>query len=90
MTTYTVTYDLRKRKDYQTLWDELERLNAHRTADSYWLVSVSNTAIELHNHLKSYIDSDDRLWVSELTTNHYYKNAIGGTNDWISKNPPSR
>jgi CRISPR-associated endonuclease Cas2 len=90
MTTYTVGYDLIKRKDYQTLWDELARLGAHRTQESYWLVKVNNTAKELHDHLKNFVDSDDALWVSELTKNHYYANAKAGTNDWISKNPPSR
>lgn len=90
MTTFTVSYDLIKRKDYQTLWDELARLGAHRTQASYWLVNVSNSAKELHDHLKSFADGDDRIWVSELTKNHWYANALAGTNDWIAKNPPSR
>jgi CRISPR-associated endonuclease Cas2 len=90
MTTYTISYDLIKRKDYQSLWDELERLGAHRTQASYWLVAVTNTAKELHDHLKEFVDADDRIWVSELTKNHYYSNAIGGTNDWLKKNSPAR
>lgn len=90
MTTYTIAYDLIKRKDYQSLWDELKRLGAHRTQDSYWLISVNNTAKELHYHLKKFVDSDDRIWVSELTQNHYYANALAGTNDWLSKNPQLR
>lgn len=90
MTTFTVSYDLIKRKDYQTLWDELERLKAHRTQESYWLVSVTNTAEELHDHLKQYVDKDDRLWVAELTKNHHFSNAIAGTNNWLKQNPPSR
>lgn len=90
MTTYTVSYDLIKRKDYQTLWDELARLKAHRTQASYWLVNVNNTANELHDHLKSFVDSDDALWVSELTRNHHFSNAKAGTNDWIKNNPQNR
>lgn len=90
MSTYTVSYDLIKRKDYQSLWDELNRLGAHRTQASFWLVSVNNTARELHDHLKKFVDGDDRIWVSELTKNHYYANALAGTNDWISKNSPVR
>ena len=90
MTTYTVSYDLIKSKDYQTLWDELERLKAHRTEESYWLVAYNGTAKALHDHLKKFVDSDDKLWVSELTKNHYYSNAKGGTNAWITANPPAR
>src|SRR3546814_19677 len=90
MTTFTVTYDLIKTKDYKKIWDELERLGGHRTCESYWLVSVNNTAKELADHLKKYMDSDDRVWVSELTKNHHYSNAKAGTNDWLKKNPPAR
>ena len=90
MTTYTVSYDLIKKKDYQLLWDELERLGAHRTQESYWLIAVNNTAQELHNHLKSFIDADDRIWVSELTKNYWYSNAKAGTNDWLKRNSPAR
>lgn len=90
MTTYTVSYDLIKRKDYPALWNELERLDAHRTQESYWLINVSNTAKELHDHLKGFVDSDDRIWVSELTKNHHYANAKGGTNAWIKSNPQAR
>lgn len=90
MTTYTVSYDLIKRKDYQSLWGELERLGAHRTEASYWLVAVSNTAKELHDHLRKFVDADDRLWVSELTKNHYYSKAESGTNAWLGRNSPAR
>lgn len=90
MATYTVSYDLIKRKDYETLWTELERLSAHRTQLSYWLVNVNNTAKELHDHLKAFVDADDSIWVSELTHNRYYSNAKSGTNNWLQKNPPSR
>jgi CRISPR-associated endonuclease Cas2 len=91
MTKFTVSYDLIKRKDYQTLWDELKRLGAHRSQASYWLVSVNQSGAEtLHNHLKKFVDADDSIWVSELTKNHYYSNAKAGTNDWIKNNPPAR
>jgi len=90
MATYTFSYDLIKRKDYQTLWNELGRLGAHRTEASYWLVNVNNTAKQLHDHLKQFVDNDDRLWVSEFTTNYWYSNALAGTNDWIKNNPPTR
>jgi hypothetical protein len=90
MTTFTVTYDLVKARNYQPLWDRLTELGAHRTCESYWLLSVDNSAKEVHDHLKQYIDSDDRLWVSELTKNHHFSNAKAGTNDWLKSNPPAR
>ena len=75
MATFVLTYDLIKRKDYPKLWEELERLSAHRALESFWLINVTNGAKELHDHLKKFVDADDRLWVSELTTSHWYSNA---------------
>jgi hypothetical protein len=93
LTTYTVTYDLRNEsgsQDYEPLWAELKRLGGHRTQYSMWLVNVSNTPKELHDHIKGFLDKDDRLWVAELTKLNHYSGAISGTNDWLTKNPPSR
>ena len=90
MTTYVFTYDLIKRKDYPKLWDELKRLGAHRALESFWLLNVENTTKVLHDHLKSFVDNDDRIWVSELTKKHNFVNAKAGTNDWLKNNPPAR
>ncbi|MBE7734630.1 CRISPR-associated protein Cas2 [Devosia faecipullorum] len=89
MATYVFTYDLIKRKDYPKLWEELERLGAHRALNSFWLINVDNTAKELHDHLREFVDSDDLTWVSELTKNHGYT-AKKGTNAWLKENPPER
>lgn len=90
MTTFILTYDLIKRKDYPTLWEELERLDGHRVLDSFWLVNLNNTAKEVHEHFKSFMDNDDKLWVSEFTSKRWYNGARAGTNDWIKANPPAR
>jgi hypothetical protein len=93
MTDFLLSYDLRNESgshDYQVLWDELKRVRAHRTQDSLWLVNFNNTAREVHEHIKGFVDGNDRLWISELTKNHWYSNARGGTNEWLEVNPPSR
>lgn len=90
MTTFVLTYDLIKTKDYQKIWDELERLGGHRVLDSFWLLNLKNTAKEAHAHFKQFMDGDDKLWVSEFTTIHHYDGARPGTNDWIKSNPPAR
>jgi CRISPR/Cas system-associated endoribonuclease Cas2 len=77
-------------KDYQPLWNEFKRLGGFKTQYSVWLVAVNNTAEELHDHLKKFVDENDRLLVLELVKNHHYSNAIGGTNKWIEGNPPAR
>ena len=92
MAVYVFTYDLRNEsgsQDYQPLWDELERLGAHRFQDSAWLLNLNNTAKEVIEHFKGFTDSDDRLYVSIVHDNEYwYTNAMAGTNDWLKANPP--
>lgn len=90
MTSYIISYDLIKRKDYQTLWDELDRLKAHRALESVWLLNVNNTAKQILDHFQTFIDADDRFFVAELTNNHATTRAKAGTTNWISNNPPSR
>jgi len=94
MTVYALAYDLvNERKgtfDYQPLWDELKRLGGHRTQLSLWLVNLNNTPKEVVDHFTQFVDKDDRLFASRMRPNEYhYVNAIGGTNDWLSKNKPS-
>ncbi|MCZ7451358.1 CRISPR-associated endonuclease Cas2 [Agrobacterium rhizogenes] len=90
MTPYLVTYDLNKNKDYQTLYDELEKLNGHRTMLSVWLVPSSKNAMDFKKHLLSFMDDDDSVWVTEVTKNHAFSNAKNGTNAWLKKYPPQR
>jgi hypothetical protein len=91
MTTFTVSYDLIKDKNYKRLTDELTRLGGHKTNLSYWLVNVNMaSARDFRSHLAKFVDNDDRLWVVELTNNHSFQNALAGTNDWLKANPPAR
>ncbi|PBB93233.1 CRISPR-associated protein Cas2 [Mesorhizobium sp. WSM3864] len=93
MTTFVLTYDLNKdetSEDYKELIDELKRLKAHKYQYSAWLINLSNTAKEVHDHFKSFMDKDDSLWVSELTKKNHYSGAKSGTNQWLKDNPPER
>ena len=36
MAVFIVTYDLNKNKDYETLWEELKRLDGHKAALSFY------------------------------------------------------
>lgn len=88
MAIYVLSYDLNKEKDYETLYDELKRLDGHRALNSFWLLNLENTAKEVRDHFKRYMDDDDALWVSELTNNYASKRAKKGTKDWLTANPP--
>jgi CRISPR-associated endonuclease Cas2 len=94
MAIYLLAYDLVNESkgtfDYQPLWDELKRLGAFRTQYSLWLVNANTTAQQLVEHFKRFVDNDDRLWVTSVRKGeHWYTNAISGTNKWLENNPPT-
>jgi CRISPR-associated endonuclease Cas2 len=94
MSAYLVSYDLVQEKknpqhDYQKLWDELKRLRAHRTQYSLWLINSNMSPAQLRQHFEQFVDANDRIWTVKVFREQYdYRNAIGGTNDWIKANPP--
>ena len=45
---------------------------------------------ELVEHFTKFVDKDDRLWVTSVRKGeHWYINAVGGTNKWLGNNPPT-
>lgn len=74
MALYFLDYDLRRQRNYQALYDELARFNAVRMLESSWCFNRINTsAVNLRDHFKKFIDSDDGLVVGEVTNWATYK-----------------
>ena len=73
MKIFFVDYDLRGDRDYQTLYDELNRLHGIRVLESLWSLKLNdNTDCEsVRDHLKQFIDSDDGIIVSEVVAYAY-------------------
>ena len=68
MALYFLTYDLRKARDYKSLYDELSNFNAVRILESTWCFKRINTSASgLRDYFKKYIDKDDGLTVSEVS-----------------------
>ncbi|MDD4210342.1 MAG: hypothetical protein PHI52_08420 [Bacteroidales bacterium] len=69
MALYFLTYDLRNKRDYQKLYDELESFKAVRVLESTWCFKKDDTSsAELRDHFKKFIDADDGLLVVEANS----------------------
>lgn len=78
MALYFLSYDLRKTRNYQPLYDELNRIRAVRVLESVWSFEMNEVnAAALRDHFKSYIDSDDGLLVIKASEWAGYK--LSGT-----------
>lgn len=84
MALFAVSYDLKKNKDYPTLWEEFTRLGGHKALESFYLLDLNTTAPLLRDHLRGFVDEDDMLMVVEFMGKPAFIRARQGTNDWIS------
>lgn len=93
MPPFVLTFDLVKKESspaYRPLIRDLMSRGAHKYQLSCWLVNLANTAAEVHDHYRRFLDETDKLMVSELTSNHKQNRSLRGTDDWIEENPPFR
>ena len=69
MAVYLITYDLcRPRQEYQDLYEAIKSLGPWwHELDSVWVVRSAKSIIEIRDTLGLCIDSNDKLFVAELT-----------------------
>lgn len=62
---FSISYDLRKPgRDYDPLWQELDRIGAKRALQSHWLVRLEpTTAKALRDSLFRFLDANDGVFV---------------------------
>lgn len=87
MAKYLVTYDLvgtnEGSADYHRLIEAIETyLDWGRVQKSVWLIKSTRTAPEIFNHLGSFMDSNDRLFVVQLMSEAAWHNEMC-TREWI-------
>jgi hypothetical protein len=64
---FLVSYDLDKPgQNYARIISALERLGAVRVLLSQWALNSTLTAVELRNQLRPFLDSNDRMLVTEI------------------------
>lgn len=85
MAHFAATYDLVKNKDYKRLIDELKELDAHRPALSVWFLDWPGDAKSLLNHLRGFIDDDDKLIVIQMDWRPATRLPFEGTQKWLDE-----
>ena len=64
---FFIDYDLRKKRNYQALYDELAKFNATHVLESTWCFErVETDAMNLRDHFMQFIDKDDGLCVTQV------------------------
>ena len=87
MYSYIVTYDLIADKDYSTLYEAIRSYGSYaHILESVWIVKSSASSSDIRDNLKSYMDSDDKLFVAKLTGESAWKNLSKEVSEWIKNN----
>lgn len=91
MPIYTVTYDLIAKKgetrDYQPVYDALDKFPNFQALYSVFLVEASSAAT-IETALTSVLRKTDRYLIDRLRPNEYKYRAIAGINDWLAAHIP--
>lgn len=83
---YIINYDLRKQKDYESLYAAIRSYGTYvRILKSCWAIVTTKSAKEVRDHLGQYMDSDDGLFVVKSGTEAAWRN-VECSNDWLKTN----
>lgn len=87
MNTYIITYDLSDPgQDYNAL---IERIEGYGTwakiQQSVWLIVTSDTATEITDCLKQYLDENDKLFVAKVSAPAAWFGYQQSVTDWLIK-----
>jgi hypothetical protein len=75
---YCISYDLnRPGQDYSDLIKAIKSYEFVEVMKSGWFVKSTNSAQQIYDHLRRYIDDNDFLFISEITSN---------MSGWLKKN----
>ena len=85
MNTYIVTYDLRKSRDYESLYKAIKSYKWAYVLESVWCIVTSDSAKDIRDYLKGFMDNDDGLFVIKSGTEAAWSN-VECSNAWLKDN----
>ncbi len=93
MPIFTISYDLVNKsedKEYKELMLEMRKQRCFRMQNTVWLGAFNNSATQIHNHFRKFLEKTDRLFVAELPQHFAYTGVPKGANKWLELNPPRK
>ncbi len=90
MAWYVITYDLRKQRNYKTLYECLGEWNAVSLLESVWLAELKGPASAVRDILRTHIDGDDGIAVIQLQANFDWSTfGVNATaSNWLKARSP--
>src|SRR5262245_29459523 len=88
MAHFAISYDLHKQRTYEPVWNLLKSWGAVRLLESFWVVTLNNTAGQVRDALQRVVDTDDSVAVIEIKTGSDWAclRAKSAGVEWLRRN----
>jgi hypothetical protein len=86
MKCYIITYDLRKTRNYEPLYNAIRSFGTWgKINESTWAIVTYQDSSQIRQYLLNFLDSDDRLFVIKSGGEAALQNVIAD-NQWLQQN----
>jgi hypothetical protein len=84
MRLYQITYDLRKQRDYPSLYQRIKGYGTWCQAlESTWIIVTDQTTVQVRDNLRDAMDRDDGLLVTRLHGEAAWKGLPTEVTHWL-------
>ena len=85
---YFISYDLNNPgQNYDNLIEAIKKYGTYcKMNKSDWIICTNDDATTIRNNLKKYLDSNDRLFVGQLTGVAAWSGYQESTTEWLKQN----
>ena len=86
---YQIDYDLRKQRNYESLYERIKSYpNWCHPLESTWVIRANHTATQIRDHLLQAMDKDHGLLVTRLTGEAAWHGLGDKVADWLRQELP--
>ena len=85
MPVYQISYDLRKQRNYDALYERIKRYHWCHALESSWVITTNQSAAQVRDFLMEVIDRDDGLLVTHLHSDASWVGLSQDVTNWLKQ-----
>lgn len=85
MKVYQISYDLRKQRNYDTLYERIKTYPWCHPLESSWVIITQQSASQVRDYLAQAMDQDDGLLVTRLSGEAAWRNLGDQVSRWLKE-----
>ncbi|WP_177421020.1 hypothetical protein [endosymbiont of Lamellibrachia barhami] len=85
MRVYQISYDLRKQRNYDALYERIKAYPWCHVLESNWVITTQQSAEQVRDNLAQVMDQDDGLLVTRLSGEAAWRNLGGQISQWLKE-----